>query len=54
MNGIVRHNDNRFTDEQALELAAGETEDQPECEGHPAGPFDPMGVTMYCDGSCNF
>ena len=23
-----------------------------ECEGHPTGPFDPMGVTVYCDGSC--
>lgn len=23
-----------------------------ECEGHPAGEFDPMGVTVYCDGSC--
>lgn len=23
-----------------------------ECQGHPAGPFDPMGVTVYCDGSC--
>lgn len=23
-----------------------------ECEGHPAGPFDPMGETVYCDGSC--
>jgi hypothetical protein len=23
-----------------------------ECEGHPAGPFDEMGVTVYCDGSC--
>lgn len=22
------------------------------CEGHPAGPFDPMGQTVYCDGSC--
>jgi hypothetical protein len=22
------------------------------CEGHPAGPFDPMGKTVYCDGSC--
>ncbi len=22
------------------------------CEGHPPGPFDPMGVTFYCDGSC--
>lgn len=25
---------------------------QPECEGHPAGPYDPMGETFYCDGSC--
>lgn len=25
----------------------------PECEGHPAGPFDPMGETVHCDGSCN-
>lgn len=23
-----------------------------ECEGHPGGPFDPMGETVYCDGSC--
>jgi hypothetical protein len=23
-----------------------------ECDGHPAGPFDPMGQTVYCDGSC--
>ncbi len=22
------------------------------CEGHPAGPYDQMGVTVYCDGSC--
>lgn len=22
------------------------------CDGHPAGAFDPMGVTVYCDGSC--
>ena len=22
------------------------------CKGHPAGPFDPMGVTVYCDGTC--
>lgn len=24
-----------------------------ECEGHPAGPFDPMGETAYCNGTCN-
>jgi len=23
-----------------------------ECEGHPAGPFDPMGETVFCDGTC--
>lgn len=23
-----------------------------ECEGHPAGPFDAMGETVYCDGTC--
>lgn len=23
-----------------------------ECDGHPAGPYDPMGQTVYCDGSC--
>lgn len=22
------------------------------CDGHPAGAFDPMGMTVYCDGSC--
>lgn len=25
---------------------------EPECAGHPAGPADPMGQTVYCDGSC--
>jgi hypothetical protein len=23
-----------------------------ECQGHPAGPYDPMGETVYCDGTC--
>lgn len=23
-----------------------------ECKGHPAGPNDPMGQTVYCDGTC--
>lgn len=22
------------------------------CQGHPAGEFDPMGETVFCDGSC--
>ncbi len=29
-----------------------EFEEKPECLGHPAGPYDPMGQTVYCDGSC--
>jgi hypothetical protein len=23
-----------------------------ECNGHPAGPSDQMGTTVFCDGSC--
>lgn len=26
--------------------------DDDACKGHPAGPFDPMGEAVYCDGSC--
>jgi hypothetical protein len=22
------------------------------CDGHPAGPYDPMGHTVFCDGTC--
>jgi hypothetical protein len=25
----------------------------PPCDGHPSGPYDLMGETVYCDGSCN-
>ena len=32
---------------EAVEAAVREC-----CQGHPAGPFDPRGETMYCDGSC--
>jgi hypothetical protein len=28
------------------------TTTHPECPGHPAGPHDPMGQTVYCDGTC--
>ena len=28
-------------------------EEERDCPGHPAGPFDPVGVTTYCDGSCS-
>lgn len=27
-------------------------EDVDECLGHPIGPFDRLGETIYCDGSC--
>ena len=27
-------------------------EDDSGCQGHPAGPLDPMGVTVYCNGIC--
>lgn len=23
------------------------------CAGHPAGAYDPMGQTVYCDGRCS-
>lgn len=38
----------------ALCAAEGDDDDSEgrECMGHPAGPFDPMGETVYCDGSC--
>lgn len=29
-----------------------EVDEETECLGHPAGAFDPMGVTVYCDGTC--
>lgn len=32
--------------------AAYKVRDGDECDGHPAGPFDPMGETVYCDGTC--
>lgn len=34
-------------------LGLGPDEDEwPDCPGHEPGPFDPMGITIYCDGSC--
>lgn len=38
-------------DKLAEDERAADTENA-ECEGHPAGEFDPMGETVYCDGSC--
>lgn len=34
----------------SVELLVAEQEN--ECNGHPAGPGEPMGQTVYCDGSC--
>lgn len=39
-------------DEQAADEEAERVADETECQGHPAGPFDPMGETVFCDGSC--
>ena len=39
-------------DDVELLEAAGVPEFPLECDGHPAGPFDQMGETVYCDGSC--
>lgn len=36
----------------ALELSGAESWKPAGCLGHPAGPDDPMGQTVYCDGSC--
>lgn len=36
----------------AAELDAFDEELEPECPGHPSGPYDAMGMTVYCDGSC--
>lgn len=38
-------------DADPFENATGEGDDDG-CQGHPAGPCDPMGETIYCDGSC--
>ena len=39
----------RYYEALAREL---EADDRWECLGHPAGPYDPMGQMVYCDGSC--
>ena len=33
-------------------MIAATEDDDDGCEGHPAGPMDPMGETVYCDGRC--
>lgn len=37
---------------RAAPAACDRDDEASECEGHPAGPFGPMGETVYCDGSC--
>lgn len=29
-----------------------EDDEDDECQGHEPGPYDPPGITVYCDGSC--
>jgi hypothetical protein len=38
--------------ERAVQHQAKKTINKNKCQGHPAGPYDPMGQTVYCDGSC--
>lgn len=40
------------TDTPWVETVARTAAETNECNGHPAGPYDPMGQTVYCDGSC--
>jgi hypothetical protein len=43
----------RIQEELGELLAWIRNEGEPaECEGHEPGPWDPMGQTVYCDGSC--
>jgi hypothetical protein len=35
-----------------VEVELAEDDDEDGCEGHPAGPYDEMGTTVYCDGTC--
>lgn len=37
---------------KVIDEPGGGVEAGDECEGHPAGPGDPMGETVFCDGSC--
>lgn len=37
---------------QSIADAEQDYDDHATCDGHPAGPFDPMGETVYCDGTC--
>lgn len=41
-----------FWDAMTCPVCAGSGRVEAECQGHPAGPNDPMGQTVYCDGSC--
>ena len=49
---------NELDRDDAIALAAvarrhGDTSSvRRECQGHPAGAYDPLGVAVYCDGSC--
>lgn len=50
VHALVAHNDETTL---RVYLDSIESMKKPvECQGHPASPFDPMGQTVYCDGSC--
>lgn len=43
---------NADSTDEARAIAAQYFSEEGECRGHYPGPFDPMGLTFYCDGSC--
>jgi hypothetical protein len=44
-------NEQKYTTRQIGEIVEREF-GKKTCDGHPAGPHDPMGQTVFCDGSC--
>lgn len=47
--------DNRVYDHASsglCEVCEENEAEHAECQGHPPGSFEPMGETVYCNGSC--
>lgn len=52
MSTMVKRGKIIYTDEYGHVCTCTETNEYGECEGHPSGPWDRMGETVFCDGSC--
>jgi hypothetical protein len=48
----AQHAIDKRTASQLIERLKEHPKREQECAGHPAGEFDPMGETVYCDGTC--